>query len=166
MVFATLLFLPFFLAAPSVTAGPSALSAVARHTLNSDCAKTAACIAFKTDIDVCNSTSIQNAATCFTCQFEAGGLTQKEAQLGLNETIERCGLEDKPVDPLTIPFNASAPTGTGTGSASAPSRTVPSPPAGSSPAAGNTGAALNVKCSSSAVFASVLVILSFAAMFV
>ncbi|KAJ7271609.1 hypothetical protein C8J57DRAFT_1467962 [Mycena rebaudengoi] len=163
MVAATLLVLPFFLAAASVTAGPNA---VARQASNSDCAKTAACIAHNANLNDCTKTGTENFAACLTCQFKAGGLTQELAQGLLNATIGGCGIQGKPVDPLTIPFDGTVSSGTGTGSAPAPSGTAPSPPGGSSPVAGKPGSALGVKCGSSAVVASVLVVLSFAAMFV
>ncbi|KAJ7910860.1 hypothetical protein B0H13DRAFT_1876323 [Mycena leptocephala] len=172
MVAANLLVLPFFLAASSDF--ELGLCQIRRmHELQRK-RRDYSPVLDPTDIespqpDACNTAYIQNAATCFTCQVEAGGLTQEEAQRQLNGTASTCGLIGKPVDPVTIPFNGSTSTGTtstGTGSGSAPSNTAPSPPAGSSPAAGKTGSALSVNCGSSGAVASVLVILSFAAMFV
>ncbi|KAJ7192538.1 hypothetical protein GGX14DRAFT_480043 [Mycena pura] len=167
MVAATLFVLPFFfLAAPLVTAEPDA---VARQTSNSDCASTAACMAYNAalgTLDDCTQTVIQNEATCLTCQVTAGGSTLETAQIQLNGSIDVCGDEGKPVDPITLPFNGSVASGTGTGSAPAASGTAPSPPAGSSPAAAKPGSALGAKCGTSTVVASVLVILSFTAMFV
>ncbi|KAJ7028629.1 hypothetical protein C8F04DRAFT_1290630 [Mycena alexandri] len=133
-----------------------------------DCVNSDACIAYNADVigatpdrpSPCNSTSIQNAVACLTCEVEAGILIPGLAQISLNATIDLCNREGMPVDPLTLSFSSAAPTPTGVTTPFAP--TSSAPPLASSTVSGKTGSALGMKCRSGGVVAAVLVVLSFA----
>ncbi|KAJ7919610.1 hypothetical protein B0H13DRAFT_1868370 [Mycena leptocephala] len=181
MVAATILVLPLFFGARFVNAGLGPSVIVPPQVTNADCAKSKECTAFNTDVDACDNTYVQNAAACFTCQAEAGGFTAQSAQQHLDGVVEACGLQGKPVNPVTLSLSSLAPTGTtlsntavnpftSTPADSNPSSSLgsqassaSSPPPSSSVGPGKTGSAMSVKGGSSGFVAAVLVALTFVA---
>ncbi|KAJ7118292.1 hypothetical protein C8R44DRAFT_738236 [Mycena epipterygia] len=84
MVASTLLVV-FFSAARFVAAGPAPFNSIAGQASNSDC--TNACTAYN-EIRFCDSTFINNAATCLTCTVEAGYRMQVGPQEAPNSIKE------------------------------------------------------------------------------
>ncbi|KAJ7033553.1 hypothetical protein C8F04DRAFT_1234738 [Mycena alexandri] len=118
---------PLFFSAHSVIATRHSFKNVAaRHPIiarqaagsGQDC--TNACTAWNSDPDTCNSTVVNDIATCYNCMIQAGTETREDAQDFINEFVQSCDDSDESVTNITLSGSTAA---LGSGSASAPAVT-------------------------------------------